>query len=142
MSTIIEVKDLNLWYGTHHALHSVNIAIPEHEITALIGPSGCGKSTTLNLICGLEVPTSGRVFFGDDDVTGLPAEHRGVGMVFQNYALYPHLTVRQNILFPLQNLKGRARPSKEEMLRRADEAAALVQIGVLMERRPGELSGG
>lgn len=74
-------------------------------------------------------------------MTGLPAEHRSVGMVFQNYALYPHLTVRQNILFPLQNLKGRARPSKEEMLRRADEAAALVQIGALMERRPGELSG-
>ena len=76
-------------------------------------PMSCGKSTTLNLICGLEAPTSGRVFFGDDDVTGLPAEHRGVGMVFQNYALYPHLTVCQNILFPLQNLKGRARPSKE-----------------------------
>ncbi len=116
--------------------------IPDGQLIGLLGPSGCGKSTTLNLICGLEAPTSGRVFFGDDDVTGLPAEHRGVGMVFQNYALYPHLTVRQNILFPLQNLKGRARPSKEEMLRRADEAAALVQIGALMERRPGELSGG
>lgn len=89
--------------------------IPDGQLIGLLGPSGCGKSTTLNLICGLEAPTSGRVFFGDDDVTGLPAEHRGVGMVFQNYALYPHLTVRQNILFPLQNLKGRARPSRASL---------------------------
>ena len=66
----------------------------------LLGPSGCGKSTTLNLLSGLQKPTSGRIFFGDDDVTDLPAENRGVGLVFQNYALYPHLTVRQNIIFP------------------------------------------
>ncbi len=68
--------------------------------SACLGPSGCGKSTTLNLICGLEQPTSGKIFFGDRDVTALPPELRGVGMVFQNYALLPHLTVRKNILFP------------------------------------------
>ena len=77
--------------------------------------TGCGKSTALNLICGLETPTEGKIFFGEDDVTALPPERRGVGLVFQNYALYPHLTVRQNILFPLQNLRGEAKLPKEVM---------------------------
>ncbi len=116
--------------------------IPDGKLIGLLGPSGCGKSTTLNLISGLEAPTSGRILFGDDDVTNLPPEKRGVGLVFQNYALYPHLTVRQNILFPLQNLKGAEKLSKEEMNRKAEEAAALVQIGGLMERKPSQLSGG
>ena len=100
------------------------------------------ESTTLNLICGLEKPDGGKVFFGDQDVTKLAPEKRGVGMVFQNYALYPHLTVRKNILFPMENLKGKEKLSKEEMNRRADEAAKLVQITELMDRKPGELSGG
>ena len=87
------------------AVNDFSFEIPDGKLIGLLGPSGCGKSTTLNLICGLEKPTSGKIFFGDDDVTNLPPENRGVGLVFQNYALYPHLTVRQNILFPLQNLK-------------------------------------
>ena len=116
--------------------------VPDGSLIGLLGPSGCGKSTALNLICGLEKPTSGRIFFGDDDVTNLPPENRGVGLVFQNYALYPHLTVRQNILFPLQNLKGKDRLSKAEMLKKADEAAKLVQIEQLMDRKPSEMSGG
>ena len=124
------------------AVNDFSFEIPDGELIGLLGPSGCGKSTMLNLICGLQKPTSGRIFFGEDDVTALPPENRGVGLVFQNYALYPHLTVRQNILFPLQNLKGAARPSKEEMLRRATEAAHLVQIDTLMDRKPSELSGG
>ena len=124
------------------AVSDFSFEIPDDELIGLLGPSGCGKSTTLNLICGLQKPTSGRIFFGEDDVTDLPPENRGVGLVFQNYALYPHLTVRQNILFPLQNLKGAERPSKEEMLRRALEAAKLVQIDTLMDRKPSELSGG
>ena len=124
------------------AVNDFSFEIPDGELIGLLGPSGCGKSTMLNLICGLQKPTSGRIFFGEDDVTELPPENRGVGLVFQNYALYPHLTVRQNILFPLQNLKGAARPSKEEMLRRATEAAHLVQIDTLMDRKPSELSGG
>ena len=124
------------------AVSDFSFEIPDGELIGLLGPSGCGKSTTLNLICGLQKPTSGRIFFGEDDVTDLPPENRGVGLVFQNYALYPHLTVRQNILFPLQNLKGAERPSKEEMLRRALEAAKLVQIDTLMDRKPSELSGG
>ena len=124
------------------AVNDFTFEIPDGKLIGLLGPSGCGKSTTLNLICGLEKPTSGKIYFGDDDVTTLPPENRGVGLVFQNYALYPHLTVRQNILFPLQNLKGREKLSKAEMLKKADEAARLVQIDGLMDRKPGEMSGG
>ena len=124
------------------AVNNFNFEIPDGKLIGLLGPSGCGKSTALNLISGLIAPTSGRIFFGDDDVTDLPPENRGVGLVFQSYALYPHLTVKQNIMFPLENLKGAARPSKEEMERRVLEAARLVQIEGLLERKPGEMSGG
>lgn len=124
------------------AVNDFNFEIPDGKLVGLLGPSGCGKSTTLYMICGLEKPTSGQIFFGDDDVTAMPAEDRGVGLVFQNYALYPHMTVKQNIMFPLGNLKGEAKLSKEEMERRAIEAASLVQIEGLMERKPSELSGG
>ena len=124
------------------AVNNFTFEIPDGKLIGLLGPSGCGKSTTLNLLCGLQTPTAGKIFFGEDDVTSLPAEKRGVGFVFQNYALYPHLTVQQNILFPLQNLKGKEKLSKEEMLKKAYEAAKLVQIDSLMDRKPSELSGG
>ena len=124
------------------AVNDFTFEIPDGKLIGLLGPSGCGKSTCLNLISGLEKPTSGKVFFGETDVTDLEPENRGVGLVFQNYALYPHLTVRQNIMFPLQNLKGADKLSKEEMLRRADEAARMVQIEALMDRKPSQMSGG
>lgn len=124
------------------AVNNFNFKIPDGKLIGLLGPSGCGKSTTLNLISGLQKPTGGRIFFGKDDVTDLPPENRGIGLVFQNYALYPHLTVKQNILFPLQNLKGKDKLSKAEMLEKAIAAAKLVQIEGLMERKPRELSGG
>ena len=124
------------------AVNDFTFEIPDGKLIGLLGPSGCGKSTTLNMICGLEKPSSGKIFFGEDDVTELPPENRGVGMVFQSHALYPHLTVRQNILFPLVNLKGDARPSREEMQKKAEEAARLVQIDMLLDRKPSELSGG
>lgn len=124
------------------AVNDFTFEIPDGKLIGLLGPSGCGKSTTLNLISGLQKPTSGRIFFGKDDVTELPPENRGIGLVFQNYALYPHLSVKQNILFPLQNLKGKDKLTKAEMLERAYDAAKLVQIDELMERKPGELSGG
>jgi multiple sugar transport system ATP-binding protein len=124
------------------AVNNFDFVIPDGKLIGLLGPSGCGKSTTLNLISGLLKPTSGKIFFGDEDVTDLPPENRGIGLVFQNYALYPHLTVRQNILFPLQNFKGKDKLSKEEMQKKAYEAAKLVQIDELMDRKPGELSGG
>ena len=124
------------------AVSDFNFEIPDGKLIGLLGPSGCGKSTTLHLISGLQKPTSGKIFFGDDDVTEISTENRGIGLVFQNYALYPHMTVKQNILFPLQNLKGADRPSKEDMLERAYQAAKLVQIDALMDRKPSELSGG
>lgn len=117
------------------AVNDFNFEIPDGELVGLLGPSGCGKSTTLNLICGLLKPTAGKIFFGEDDVTGLPPENRGVGLVFQSYALYPHLTVEQNIRFPLENLKGPDKLSKEKMREKVYEAAKLVQIEGLMERR-------
>ena len=124
------------------AVNDFTFEIPDGKLIGLLGPSGCGKSTTLYMISGLQKPTGGKIFFGDDDVTELTTENRGVGLVFQNYALYPHMTVKQNILFPLQNLKGADKLSKEEMLDRALEAAKLVQIDELMDRKPSELSGG
>ncbi len=124
------------------AVNDFSFEIPDGKLIGLLGPSGCGKSTTLNLLSGLQKPTSGKIFFGEDDVTDLPAEHRGVGLVFQNYALYPHLTVRQNITFPLENRKGKDKLTKAEMQEKALEAAKLVQIDELMDRKPSELSGG
>ena len=124
------------------AVNDFTFEIPDGKLIGLLGPSGCGKSTVLNLISGLEQPTEGKIFFGEDDVTDLPAEHRGIGLVFQNYALYPHLNVKQNITFPLENLKGNDKLTKAQMNERAYEAARLVQIEDLMERKPGELSGG
>ena len=124
------------------AVNDFNLEIPDGKLVGLLGPSGCGKSTTLYMISGLQSPTRGKIFFGDDDVTELTPENRGIGLVFQNYALYPHMTVQQNILFPLQNLKGENKLSKEEMLKRANEFARLVQIEEYMNRKPAELSGG
>lgn len=124
------------------AVNDFTLEIPDGELTGLLGPSGCGKSTVLNLICGLQTPSEGSIIFGDDDVTALPPEARGVGLVFQNYALYPHLNVEGNIRFPLENLKGDRRLTKPEMQKRVLEAARLVQIEGLLERKPGELSGG
>lgn len=124
------------------AVNNFNFEIPDGKLIGLLGPSGCGKSTTLYMICGLEKPTSGKIFFGSDDVTELPPENRGVGLVFQNYALYPHLTVRQNIMFPLENFRGKDKLTKPEMQKRVTEAAALVQIDNLLDRKPAELSGG
>ena len=124
------------------AVNDFTFEIPDGKLIGLLGPSGCGKSTTLYMISGLQKPTSGKIFFGEDDVTELSTENRGIGLVFQNYALYPHMTVKQNILFPLQNLKGKDKLSKDEMLERAHTAAKLVQIDDLMERKPNELSGG
>ena len=124
------------------AVSDFTYTIPDGKLIGLLGPSGCGKSTTLYMISGLQKPSGGKIFFGDDDVTDLAPEDRGIGLVFQNYALYPHMTVMQNILFPLQNLKGADKLSKEVMIERAHEAAKLVQIDELMDRKPSELSGG
>lgn len=124
------------------AVNNFDFEIPDGALIGLLGPSGCGKSTTLNLISGLLKPTNGKIYFGDTDVTDIPPESRGIGLVFQNYALYPHLTVLKNILFPLENLKGKDKMNKAEMLQKAKNAAKLVQIETLLDRKPSELSGG
>lgn len=124
------------------AVDNFTFEIPDGKLIGLLGPSGCGKSTALNLICGLETPTEGKIYFDDEDVTDLPPENRGVGMVFQSYALYPHLTVRKNIMFPLENLKGKDKLTKEQMEQKVMEAAKIVQIEELMNRKPKEMSGG
>ena len=124
------------------AVSDFTYEIPDGKLIGLLGPSGCGKSTTLNLISGLLKPTSGRIFFGDDDVTDVSPEHRGIGLVFQNYALYPHMTVAENIMFPLGNLRGKDKMSKADMRAKAEEIARLVQIDAYLDRKPAELSGG
>lgn len=128
-------KDKN---GGVTAVNDMCIEIPSGKLVGLLGPSGCGKSTTLFMLSGLETPTSGHILFDDQDVTSLAAERRGIGLVFQNYALYPHMTVEQNIMFPLVNM----RIPKEEAKARALDTARLVQIEDLMARKPSELSGG
>lgn len=120
------------------AVDNLDIEIPDGKLVGLLGPSGCGKSTTLFMISGLQTPTSGQIFFGDVDVTKLAPEKRGIGLVFQNYALYPHMTVKRNIMFPLENMKV----SKKEAESRVLGAAKLVQIDNLLDRKPNELSGG
>lgn len=120
------------------AVNDLTITIPSGKLVGLLGPSGCGKSTTLYMIAGLLKPSAGKIFFGDDDVTKLAAEKRGIGLVFQNYALYPHMTVRQNIMFPLENIDI----SRKDALELVQEMADLVGIGELLDRKPAQLSGG
>ena len=120
------------------AVDHMTLTIPSGKLVGLLGPSGCGKSTTLYMIAGLLNPTEGKIFFGEDDVTDLAPEKRGIGLVFQNYALYPHMTIRQNIMFPLENLKV----PKEEANQLTEEMAKLVGIEDQLDKKPGQLSGG
>ena len=120
------------------AVNDFDFEIPDGKLIGLLGPSGCGKSTALNLICGLLKPTEGKIFFGEDDVTGLPPENRGVGMVFQNYALYPHMTVYKNMAFALKLKKL----PKREIDEKVRWAADILDITPYLDRRPRALSGG
>ncbi len=120
------------------AVKQVDVEISEGEFAVFVGPSGSGKTTFLRLVAGLELPTSGQIWIGDREVTTMHPRARGVAMVFQDYALYPHMTVRQNMAFALENLKH----PRAEIEQRVKQAAELLQIGELLERRPRELSGG
>ena len=128
--------------SAHYGVKNFNLDIHDKEFVIFVGPSGCGKSTTLRLIAGLEEITDGELWIDGKLCNYLEPRERDMSMVFQNYALYPHLTVKQNILFPLQNLKGKDKLSRSQMDERAQNAARLVQITELMDRRPSELSGG
>lgn len=134
----VRFEDVTMAFDENTVLDNINFEIPENELVTILGPSGCGKSTTLMLISGLIFPNSGKIYFRDKEVTGLDAVDRKVGMVFQNYALYPHLTVSENIQFPLKMQKM----PKAERAERAMELAKLVKIEDHVNKRPGELSGG
>lgn len=134
----IRIDQLSMVFDKTTAVREMTTTIKDGELVSLLGPSGCGKSTTLMLLSGLYKPSSGTIHFGDKDVTKLDAERRGIGMVFQSYALYPHLSVLKNIMFPLKMQKV----PKKEAEARAKEMADLVQIGHLLDRKPGQLSGG
>ena len=125
-------------YGSHAVLREVGLDVEPGECLVLLGPSGCGKTTLLRVLAGLERADAGRVWIGDRDVTDLEPADRDVAMVFQNYALYPHFTVRQNIAFPLRA----RRTAQAEVERRVHEAAARLGLQDLLERRPAQLSGG
>ena len=134
----LRLQDINHHYGKVQAVADLTLEVPAGAFLTLLGPSGCGKSTTLALIAGLERPTSGTVWLGDENITQQPPNERGMAMVFQNYALYPHQSVFQNIAF---GLKLRRRP-KAEIEARVQEAAGILDIAHLLERKPSELSGG
>ncbi len=134
----VRFEEVSVSYGDKKVLENINFTFPAHSLVSVLGPSGCGKSTTLMLISGLMSPTEGRIFFGDREVTKLDAVRRKVGMVFQNYALYPHLSVLDNIMFPLKM----AKVPKNERRDRALELANLVQIDEHIDKKPKQLSGG
>lgn len=136
--TAVRLEKVVKKYGDVGAVHGIDLELQDGKFTVLVGPSGCGKTTTLRMIAGLETVTDGRIFIGDLDVTDLEPKDRDVSMVFQNYALYPHLTVADNIAFPLM-----ARGAKRvDVQRRIDEVAAALEITPLLGRKPKELSGG
>ena len=139
MSTpIVELRDLRKSFGSLEVLHGIDLEIEQHAFVVLVGPSGCGKTTLLRMIAGLESVTSGSIVMGGRVVNRVPAKDRGIAMVFQSYALYPHMTVRENLSFSLEMAKT-SRAVKEE---RIERAAGILYLDTLLERFPAQLSGG
>ena len=134
----ITLEHLSKQYGESFAVQGIDLSVPEGCFTALLGPSGCGKSTTLRMIAGLDSPTAGRISIGNRDVTHLPPAQRRLAMVFQSYALFPHLSVRENIVF---GLKVRKEPARDHD-RRLKRVADMLGLGPVLDRRPAQLSGG
>lgn len=134
----VEFQNITKTFGTFTAVSEVNMAIGDGEFVCLLGPSGCGKTTSLRMIAGLETPNIGNVLIGDRDVTGLHPKDRNISMVFQDYALYPHMTLTENIAYPL---KVRGEPLAKRAAR-AQEVADILKIGHLLERLPAQISGG
>jgi len=138
----IRIHEVSKSFSSYPALNGVTLEIGDGEFVALLGPSGSGKTTLLRILAGLETPESGEVWFGDRDVTRAAPASRGIGFVFQHYALFGHMTVAENIAFGLTVLPRAARPSKTDTRRRVEELLDLVQLPGLGERYPSQLSGG
>ncbi|MCV2348685.1 ABC transporter ATP-binding protein [Paucibacter sp. Y2R2-4] len=137
MSQVL-IQDLNIRFGGNEVIQKLNLEVKSGEFLVLLGPSGCGKSTLLHSIAGLNPISGGRILIGGQDMSTAPPSERGLGMVFQSYALYPHMSVRDNLGFPLRM----AGLPKDEKDRRIAKAAAMLQLEPLLERRPAQLSGG
>ena len=138
----IRFSDVYKTFGTKAAVQGVTLTCPDRRYVCLLGPSGCGKTTMLRLLAGLESPERGDILVGGERINDLDPAARNVGLAFQNYALYPHLTVRDNLAFPLRAPRRRGQYSGAEIARRVDEVAALLRIQELLDKRPGALSGG
>jgi multiple sugar transport system ATP-binding protein len=134
----VTLSEVRKAYSGFEVIHGVDLEVRSGEFLVLVGPSGCGKSTLLRMIAGLEDITDGTVSIGDRVVNDLPASQRNLSMVFQSYALYPHMSVRKNLAFGLGNL----RMPRDEIARRVADAARILQIEELLERKPRQLSGG
>ena len=134
----VTISGVTKKFGDFTALHALDLDIREGEFLTLLGPSGCGKTTTLRLIAGFIQPTAGTIYLGDDDVTGVAPQHRRIGMVFQDYALFPHMTVRENIAFGLEE----RRYEKHRIPERVDELLDLIRLPDMGDRYPAEVSGG
>ena len=134
----VTISGVTKRFGDFTALHALDLEIREGEFLTLLGPSGCGKTTTLRLVAGFIQPTSGTIYLGDDDVTGVAPQHRRIGMVFQDYALFPHMTVRENIAFGLEE----RRYEKHRIPERVDELLELIRLPDMGDRYPAEVSGG
>ena len=134
----ISLQQVSKAFGETLVIPSIDLEITDGEFLVFVGPSGCGKSTLLRLIAGLEDVTAGTILIDGTDATSTPPAKRGLSMVFQSYALYPHMSVRRNIAFPLKM----AGLDKAEVMRRVDSAASILNLTDYLDRRPGQLSGG
>ena len=135
---ILELKNIKKFYDQVEVINNLSLSIYDGEFCVLVGPSGCGKSTLLRMIAGLENISGGEIFIDSQKVNDISAANRGLAMVFQSYALYPHMSVRQNLAFGLENLKMK----KDEINKRIIEATRLLRMQDYLERKPGQLSGG
>ncbi|UXZ04948.1 sulfate/molybdate ABC transporter ATP-binding protein [Moraxella nasicaprae] len=138
----IQLQHIHKSFGNFTALHDINLTIKSGQLTTLLGPSGCGKTTLLRIIAGLENAERGRIMFDEQDMTDIPVQKRGIGFVFQQYALFRHQTVAQNIAFGLTLLPKDKRLSPQQIAHRVDELLTLVQLSHTKDRYPHELSGG
>ncbi len=138
----VRLEDVSKRYGRTDVIAGLTLTVRDGELFTIVGPSGCGKSTLLHLIAGLDTPTEGRILFDGRDVTEMPPRARDIALVFQSYALYPHMTVAENLAFPLRVAKHRTGRSREEIAAEVRRVADLLGIATVLERRPRELSGG